>query len=143
MITRLGVWLVWLIVAGSLSTACISTPDLGTQETTTMTESTFVRQVSITETTVGRLGDGWSVGVQWVSNKQSYVDAEGKEQRGLLARISVWNDALGQNDTLEVYEGMIFSVGEQRFQVIKLKPNSSLSSKPGSSNGYIVLGQLP
>ena len=140
---RLGVWIVRLMVAGSLLTACSSKLDLGTQETITMTESTFVRQVSVKETTVSRLDDGWSVGVQWVSDKQSYVDAKGQEQRGLLARISVWNDALGQNDTLEVYEGMIFPVGEQRFQVIKLKPNSSLSSKSGSSNGYITLGQLP
>jgi len=49
---------------------------------------------------------------------------------------------LEQNDTLEVYEGMVFPIGEQRFQVIKLKTNSSLSIAPGSSNGYIVIGQL-
>jgi len=107
-----------------------------------MAESTYVHRVSITETTVGGLGNGWNVGVQWISNEQ-YVDAEGKERRGNVARISVWNDALGQNDVLEVYEGMIFPIGEQRFQVIELKPSSSLSLKPGSSNGYIVIGQLP
>lgn len=140
--TRIRLWLAGLILAGGVLAGCSSTPDFGPQETTTVSEQTYVRQVSITETTVRRLGDGWSVGVQWVSNER-YVDAEGKEQRGLIARISVWNDALEQNDTLEVYEGMVFPIGEQRFQVIKLKPNSSLSIAPGSSNGYIVIGQLP
>lgn len=107
-----------------------------------MAEPTYTYRVSIAETTVGGLGNGWNVGVQWISNEQ-YVDAEGKERRGRVARISVWNDALGQNEILEVYEGMVFPIGEQRFQVIELKPNSSLSLKPGSSNGYIVIGQLP
>lgn len=129
------VWLSWLIVVGSLLAGCGSSSDLGQQE------PTYGRQLSITETTVGGLGNGWSVGVQWVSNER-YVDAEGKERRGLVARISVWNDALEKNDTLEVYEGMVFPIDEQRFQVIKLKTNSSLSTAPGSSNGYIVIGQL-
>lgn len=106
-----------------------------------MNEPTYVRQLSITETTVRRLDNGWSVGVQWVSNER-YVDAEGKERRGLVARISVWNDAMEQSETLEVYEGMLFQLGEQSFQVIKLKPNRSFSVAPGSSNGYIVIGQL-
>lgn len=129
------VWLSWLIVVGSLLAGCGSSSDLGQQE------PTYVRQLSITETTVRGLDDGWSVGVQWVSNER-YVDAEGKERRGLVARISVWNDALGQSDTLHVYEGMVFPIGEQRFQVIKLKTNRSLSVAPGSSNGYIIIGQL-
>ena len=129
------VWLSWLIVVGSLLAGCGSSSDLGQQE------PTYVRQLSITETTVRGLDDGWSVGVQWVSNER-YVDAEGKERRGLVARISVWNDALGQSDTLHVYEGMVFPIGEQRFQVIKLKTNRSLSVAPGSSNGYVVIGQL-
>ena len=140
--TQIGLWLARLILVGGILAGCSSSPDFGHQETTTMAESTYVHRVSITETTVGGLGNGWNVGVQWISNEQ-YVDAEGKERRGNVARISVWNDALGQNDVLEVYEGMIFPIGEQRFQVIELKPSSSLSLKPGSSNGYIVIGQLP
>jgi len=100
-----------------------------------------VHQLSITETTVGGLGNGWNVGVESISFGE-YVDAEGKEQRGRVARISVWNDALEQSDNLRVYEGMVFPIGEQRFQVIKLRPNRSLSVAPGSSNGYIVIGQL-
>lgn len=133
--TRARLWLAGLSLAAGVLAGCGASPDLGQQE------SIYVDQVSIKETTVGRLGDGWSVGVQWISNER-YVDAEGKERRGLVARIGVWNDALEQNDTLEVYEGMVFPIGEQRFQVIKLKTNSSLSIAPGSSNGYIVIGQL-
>lgn len=139
---RIRLWLAGLILAGGVLAGCSSTLDLGQQEMTTVSEPTYLHQLSITETTVGGLGNGWNVGVEWVSNER-YVDAEGKEQRGRVARIGVWNEALEQNDTLEVYEGMIFSIGEQRFQVIKLKPNSSLSTAPGSSNGYIVIGQLP
>lgn len=139
---RIRLWLAGLILAGGVLAGCSSTLDLGQQEMTTVSEPTYLHQLSITETTVGGLGNGWNVGVEWVSNER-YVDAEGKEQRGRVARIGVWNEALEQNDTLEVYEGMIFPIGEQRFQVIKLKPNSSLSTAPGSSNGYIVIGQLP
>ena len=133
--TRARLWLAGLSLAAGVLAGCGASPDLGQQE------SIYVDQVSIKETTVGRLDNGWSVGVQWISNER-YVDAEGKERRGLVARIGVWNDALEQNDTLEVYEGMVFPIGEQRFQVIKLKTNSSLSIAPGSSNGYIVIGQL-
>jgi len=111
------------------------------QGPTSATADPFVRQWSVKETTVRRLGDGWAVGVESISSGQ-YVDAEGKEQRGRVARISVGNDALGQVDSLRVYEGMVFPIGEQRFQVIKLRPNRSLSVAPGSSNGYIVIGQL-
>lgn len=139
--TRIGTWLIGAALVGILLTGCYSTPDSGRQEMTTVPEPTYVHQLSITETTVGRLDDGWSVGVQWVSNER-YVDAEGKERRGLVARISVGNDALEQSDTLEVYEGMVFPIGQQRYQVVKLKPNRSLSVAPGSSNGYIVIGQL-
>ncbi len=139
---QIGLWLAGLSLIGSVLVGCSSSPDFGRQEKTAMAEPTFVHQVSITETTVSRLDDGWNVGVQWISSEQ-YVDAEGKEQRGYVARISVWNDGLGQNEILEVYEGMIFPIGDQRFQVIELKPNRSLSTAPGSSNGYIVIGQLP
>ncbi len=107
-----------------------------------MTESQFVRQVSVKETTVSRLGDGWNVGLETIWNGQ-YVDNEGNERAGHVARIGVWNESLGISDTLEVYEGMILLVGDQRFQVVKIAPNSSFSMKPGSSNGYIVIGQLP
>lgn len=41
------------------------------------------------------------------------------KSRGYVVRISVWNDGLGQNEILEVYEGMIFPIGDQRFQVIE------------------------
>jgi len=140
--TRIRLWLAGVFLAGSVMSGCNSTLDLGQQEMTTVSEPTYVHQLSIQETTVGRLDTGWNVGVQWISDER-YVDAEGKEQRGRVARISVWNDALKQHDTLEVYEGMVFPIGEQRFQVIKLKPNSSLSAAPGSSNGYMVIGQLP
>lgn len=107
-----------------------------------MTEATFVRQISVNETTVSRLGDGWNVGLETIWNGQ-YVDDKGNEQTGDVARIGVWNDSLGKNDTLEVYQDMVFQIGDQRFQVIKLKPNTSLGQAPGSSNGYIVIGQLP
>lgn len=138
---QIGLWLAWLILAGGVLVGCSSSPDLGQQETRTASEPTYLQQVSIQETTVVRLDTGWNVGVQWISDER-YVDAEGKEQRGRVARISVWSDALKRNDTLEVYEGMLFPIGEQRFQVIKLKPNSSLRAAPGSSNGYMVIGQL-
>ena len=103
-------WLIRLILAGTLLTGCNASSDFDRQKTTPMAEPTYLSGVTINASTVGRLDGGWSVGVQWVSNEEDYVDAEGKAQRGRLARISVWNDTLGKNDILEVYEGMIFSV---------------------------------
>lgn len=105
-------------------------------------EPTYVRQISITETTVRGLGDGGSIGVQAIS-RGPYVDEDGHERTGVKARISISTGRGEPKQSIRVYEGMIFSVGDQRFQVIELKPNSSLSVMPGSSNGYIVIGQLP
>lgn len=59
------------------------------------------------------------------------------------ARISVWNEDTGESDILIVHECDIFSIGDQDFQVISLKPNPSLKNMPGSSNGYILIRQLP
>lgn len=111
--TRIGIWLIGAALAGILLTGCYSTPDSGQQEITTVPEPTYVHQLSITETTVGGLGNGWNVGVASISFGE-YADAEGKERKGRVARISVWNDALEQSDTLRVYEGMVFPIGEQR-----------------------------
>ncbi len=135
-------WLAWLIVIGSVLAGCAALPDFGGRGTPATPEPAYVRQISIKETTVDRLGNGWNVGLETMWNGR-YVDDEGNERAGRVARIGVWNVPLEINDTLEVYEGMIFSIGDQRFQVIELKRNSSLSIKPGSSNGYIVIGQLP
>lgn len=107
-----------------------------------MAEPTYVRQISITETTVRRLGDGGSIGVQAISRGR-YVDEDGHERTDVGARISISAGRGKGSQSIIVYKGTIFSIGDQRFQVIELKPNSSLSMKPGSSNGYIVIGQLP
>ena len=135
-------WLSWLIVVGGVLAGCSYSQTLGEQEATTVAESTYVHQVSVKETTVSRLDNGWSIGLDAVS-RGDYVDADGHAQTGRVARISIATDGQEQAESIRVYEGMIFSMGEQRFQVIKLKPNTSLSQAPGSSNGYIVIGQLP
>jgi hypothetical protein len=107
-----------------------------------MAEPIYVYQVSIKETTVSSLDNGWSVGLETVS-RGSYIDDEGHERTGAVARISVARSRDEQAESIRVYEGMIFPIGDQHFQVIKLKRNSSLSAAPGSSNGYMVIGQLP
>ena len=135
-------WLIILITITVSLAGCNGLQNFEQQETPPMTQSDFVYQVSVQETTMSGLDNGWDIGLQMIYQSE-YVDNQGQKQTGRMARISIGNRDLMQADTLEVYEGMIFSVGEQRFQVIKLKPNSSLSSKPGSSNGYITLGQLP
>ncbi|MER2599643.1 MAG: hypothetical protein ABTQ73_08990 [Caldilineales bacterium] len=108
-----------------------------------MAKSTYVDQISIQETTVGGFGNGLDIGLETVSRRGTYVDSTGHERTGTVARIAVSQSRDEPAESITVYEGMIFSVGEQRFQVIELKPNSSLSVKPGSSNGYITIGQLP
>ncbi|HRI55551.1 MAG TPA: hypothetical protein PK170_00475 [Anaerolineae bacterium] len=135
-------WLARLIIIGSVLAGCTSSPDFGHQETPTMAEPTYIYQESIKEGTVSHWENGGSIGVEAISRGR-YVDEDGHEQTGVGARISI---ALGRDEPAQsiiVYKGTVFSVGDQRFQVIELKPNSSLSVMPGSSNGYIVIGQLP
>jgi hypothetical protein len=72
-----------------------------------------------------------------------YVDSQGREQTGPVARLSLGNETLQQVETIEVNEGAVLQAGDQRFRVLQIKPSTSLSQAPGSSNGYIVIGQLP
>ncbi len=135
-------WLAWLIVIGSVLAGCAALPDSGGRGTPATPEPAYVRRISITETTVDRLDDGGSIGVQAIS-WGPYVDEDGHERTGVGARISISAGRGKGSQSIIVYKGTIFSIGDQQFQVIELKPNSSLSIKPGSSNGYIVIGQLP
>lgn len=107
-----------------------------------MATENYSRQLTIQETTMERLGNGWDVGLQMIYKGQ-YVDDQGQEQTGPMARISLGNETLRQVEVVEVNAGAIFQAGDQRFQVLTIKPNTSLSQAPGSSNGYIVVGQLP
>lgn len=133
-------WLVWLALAGMLAGGCAGWQ--GDQPGPAGAgERPFVRQLSVTETTVLSLEDGWGVGLEWVSLGQ-YLDDQGRERSGLMARISVGNDALEPAETIEVRVGTVFQAGDQRYQVLRLKPNTSLRRAPGSSNGYMVFGQL-
>lgn len=140
--TRNRWWLAWLIVIGSVLAGCTALPDFGGRGTPATPEPAYVRRISIKETTVDRLDDGGSIGVQAISWGR-YVDEDGHERSGVGARISIATGRDEPAQSIIVYKGTVFSVGDQRFQVIELKRNSSLSIKPGSSNGYIVIGQLP
>lgn len=106
-----------------------------------MAAEAILRQWTVKETTLRRLGDGWELGLQMIREGQ-YVDDQGREQTGPTARISVGNPTLQQVETLEVHVGSIFQAGAQRFQVLQIEPNTSLGQAPGSSNGYLVVGQL-
>ena len=133
-------WLIWMVLASILPGGCTSLQG-NQQGPTGVAAESFVRQLSVKETTVVHLGDGWNVGLQMVYRGQ-YLDHQWREQTGLMARISVGNAALGQAETIETRVGTVFQAGDQRYQVLRLKPNTSARSAPGSSNGYMVIGQL-
>ncbi len=133
-------WLAWMVLASILPGGCASLQG-SQQDQTGVAAGSFARQLSVTEATVVRLGDGWDVGLQMVYSGQ-YLDDQGREQTGLMARISVGNAALGQVETIETRVGTVFHAGAQRYQVLQLKLNTSTSSAPGSSNGYMVIEQL-
>ncbi len=46
-------------------------------------------------------------------------------------------------ESITIYKDKVFTIGDRRYQVIRLKPNTSLGLMPGTRNGYIVIGQLP
>lgn len=139
---RVTRWLAWLALAGLALAGCNLSQGNTNQEPTTMATEDYSRQLTVKETTMRRLGNGWDLGLQMIYQGQ-FVDSQGREQTGPMARLSLGNDKLQQVETVEVHDGAILQAGDQRFRVLQIKPNSSLSAAPGSSNGYIVIGQLP
>jgi hypothetical protein len=139
---RIRYWLAALALASIALAGCSFSQSDTSQEPTTMATEAIVRQWTVKETTLRRLGNNWDLGLQMIYQGQ-YVDDQGRAQTGPMARISIGNEALQQVETLEVHEGALFQAGAQRFQVLQIKPNTSLSQAPGSSNGYLVVGQLP
>ena len=107
-----------------------------------MTSSTFVRQISIKETTVASLSNGVRIGFQGVF-KGTYKDIANQEHFGTIAQLGISDGVSPQAVYLEVGEGAIFEAGGVRYQVLDINPSTTLVPKPGSSNGYITLGQLP
>lgn len=98
------------------------------------------QQLAVKETTVLRLEDGWEIGLQMIYQGE-FIDAQGQPQNGLIARASIGNRATGQVETRELYEGAVFQA-DKSYQVLEIKPNTSLSSKPGSSTAYMTIGEL-
>lgn len=136
---RVARWLSWLLVAGSVfvaSSMLAGCADAGSQE------PAYVTKFSATEGQVTDLDNGWSVGLEWVSF-QRFTDDEGNERLGLLARISAAPDHATQAESITLYKGKVFTMGDRRYQVIRLEPNTSLRRMPGRRNGAIVIGELP
>lgn len=130
--------LLWCMLTGTLIAGCTNTL---VQEPTPMATQAIVQQLAVKETTILRLEDGWEIGLQMIYQGE-FTDAQGQPQNGPIARASIGNRATGQVETLELYEGAVFQAGKS-YQVLEIKPNTSLSSKPGSSNGHMVIGELP
>jgi hypothetical protein len=139
---RVTRWLAWLAIAGLVLAGCNLSQGNTYEEPTPMATEDYLRQLTVKETTVRRLGNGWDLGLQMIYQGQ-YVDSQGREQTGPVARLSLGNETLQQVETIEVNEGAVLQAGDQRFRVLQIKPSTSLSQAPGSSNGYIVIGQLP
>ncbi|HNS04121.1 MAG TPA: hypothetical protein PKM78_17255 [Anaerolineae bacterium] len=133
-------WLSWLLVAGSVfvaSSILAGCADSGSQE------PAYVTKFSATEGQVTDLDNGWSVGLEWVSF-QRFTDDEGRERTELLARVSVaQEDSDMHAESITLYKGKVFTMGDRRYQVIRLDRNSSSRMMPGTRNGAIVIGELP
>jgi len=129
---RILLWWIGLVFAASLFAGC-SAPKYDHEK--------YSRIFSAKEGTVTGLEDGLSAGLEWVS-WEMFTDNEGRQHFGLLARISVSANGMEQAESIEVYRGSVFQVGDRSFEVLDLKPNTSLGLAPGSSNGSIVIGEL-
>ncbi len=133
-------WLTCLLVAGSVfvaSSMLVSCADSGSQELA------YVTKFSATEGQVTDLDNGWSVGLEWVSF-QRFTDDDGRERVGLLARVSAAQEGSDTHaESITLYQGKVFTMGDRRYQVIRLDPNTSLRIIPGRRNGAIVIGELP
>ncbi|OQA41391.1 MAG: hypothetical protein BWY52_02582 [Chloroflexi bacterium ADurb.Bin325] len=137
---RVARWLSWLLVIGSVFVAggvLAGCAGLGGQE------PAYVTKFSATEGRVTRLDNGWSVGLEWVSF-QRFTDDEGRTRIGLLARISVFQRGSGVHaESITIYKGKVFTMGDRRYQVIRLEPNTSFRMMPGTRNGSVGIGELP
>jgi hypothetical protein len=135
-------WIIVLIILSSMMLACRYSINYQFFEKKCPNEVTYIQNEYIKATTVDRLENGWSIGLVHVFYGK-YVDEAGNERFGRNAHISVRNDITGESDSLVVHKCEIFYTGDTGYQVIGLKINTSFKSIPGSSNGYILLGQLP
>lgn len=96
--------------------------------------------MTVQEGALLRLDDGWEVGLQMIY-RGSYTDTTGRERRGLLARISVWDGQALQAKTLVVHEESEFAVGG-RYLVVAIAPGRA-ARLPGTAGGAVTIECLP
>lgn len=46
-------------------------------------------------------------------------------------------------ESITIYKDKVFTMGDRRYQVIRLKPDTSLGMMPGTRNGSVGIGELP